>query len=568
MPTNWPSVFNRTWFHLVLLILIGLQAFFANIQGSLFGEMEGLYANVTHHMMSGGNYFYITMPEGPYFNKPPLFFWVQAALINGIGWSEVALRLPSALASMGTMIVTYFFGRFLFSAVAGFWAALVVGSCYAGLWFGPLGIIDPVLTFFMTLGLYAWARAYFEDHSSWWYVVGFVALSFGTMVKSFHGVALPALMFGLFLLTQRDAGPLRRREFWYGLMACAILLTGYFMLLSQEFRDHFLIRETFWRLTAQVGDQQRSALEAFWGKRPIHWYAYTIWFDLFPWSVLMPVGLFVLWKRGPWLQAPKEGWVWWWVVGYFLAFSLVPEKHERYLLPLVPAIGLVVGYLFHKIMVETPGGVPNKVLRILIGLAGTAFVVLAFLGPLLLQKKWFVSLDIIPLPMQICLSILGIAVIGLALRAHMTNALLGIGGLALALMLTVTERIIPGILASGSPRQVVLDIQQTLENPNDPILGFQSWDWRGDEDVFYMDSWHGHSRLVAQGLPNDLAMHALTREVSLAGKLPMFMTEDQFQQVKTDMPGLEAKVLMQFYRSKRKIVLVSLENKRGADRGV
>ncbi|MDR4496242.1 MAG: glycosyltransferase family 39 protein, partial [Nitrospirales bacterium] len=236
MPTNWPSVFNRTWFQLGLLILIGLQAFFANIQSSLFGETEGLYANVTHHMIGGGNYFYITMPEGPYFNKPPLFFWVQAALVNGLGWSEAALRFPSALASLGTMMVTYFFGRLLFSGVAGFFAAVVVCTCYAGLWFGSLGIIDPVLTFFMTLGLYSWVKAYFEQNSRWWYVVGFVALSFGTMAKSFHGVALPALVFGLFLWTQRDAGPLRSREFWYGVMACAILLTGYFLLLSQEFR--------------------------------------------------------------------------------------------------------------------------------------------------------------------------------------------------------------------------------------------------------------------------------------------------------------------------------------------
>ena len=65
MPINWPSIFNRTWFQLGLLILIGLQAFFANIQSSLFGEMEGLYAKVTHYMMAGGDYINIQLPDGP-----------------------------------------------------------------------------------------------------------------------------------------------------------------------------------------------------------------------------------------------------------------------------------------------------------------------------------------------------------------------------------------------------------------------------------------------------------------------------------------------------------------------
>lgn len=561
MPTNWPPVFNRTWFQLGLVIIIGLQAFFANIQSSLFGEMEGLYAKVTYYMMAGGDYINIQLPDGRYLNKPPFFFWTQAGMVDALGWSEAALRFPSALASLGTMIVTYLFGRLLFSAVAGFWAAIVVGTCYAGLWFGPLGIIDPVLTFFMTMGLYAWARAYFEDSSSWWYVVGFLALAFGTMVKTFHALALPALVFGVFLWIRRDPSPFRTRWFWTGMVGFAMIVTAYFYLLDDEFRNHLFIKENLQRIVGQRGDVEQSALSAYLGKRPIHWYGYTIWFDLFPWSVLMPVGLLLLWKRRPWLQAPREAWVWWWVVGYFLAFSLVPEKHERYLLPLVPAIGLVVGYLWHRTMEGAHNAIPDKPLRILVGLAGAAFVVLAFLGPVLLQKKWYVSLDIIPFPMQICLSILGIAIIGLAFRARLTNVLLGVGGLGLALMLTVTEYIIPGILANGSPRQVVQNIERTLKNPTDPILIFQTGFWRGDEDVFYMDSWHGHSRVVAKELPMDLAMKTLLQEVSLAQKLLVLMTEEQFQQVTRDLPELQSEVLMQFYRSKRKILFVSLSKR-------
>ncbi|MDR4488620.1 MAG: hypothetical protein R3B83_14030 [Nitrospirales bacterium] len=74
MPVNWLQWFSQSWVQISILLLIGLQAFFSNMTLSLFGETEGLYANVTHHMMAGGDYFSITMPEGPYFNKPPLFF--------------------------------------------------------------------------------------------------------------------------------------------------------------------------------------------------------------------------------------------------------------------------------------------------------------------------------------------------------------------------------------------------------------------------------------------------------------------------------------------------------------
>ena len=558
MPLYWPSVFARPWFQISLLFLIGLQAFFSNITLSLFGETEGLYAIVTHTMMAGGDYIHLWLRGEPYFNKPPLFFWLQAGFVKAFDWSELALRLPSALASMGTMFTTYALGKLWFSHSAAFWAALVVGTCYAGLWFGPLAIIDPVLTFFMTVGLYGLARAYFQEQASGWYVVGFVALALGAMVKTLHALALPAMVLGLFLYVRRDTRPFRTQEFWVGVVMAGMLLAAYFSLLGQDFWDHFFLKENLNRLVAQVGDEEHSALEAYWGKRPIHWYAYAIWFDLFPWSVVMPFGFWLLWTRRPWKQFPQELWLLLWVVGYFVAFSLAPEKHERYLLPLLPGLGLMVGYVYHSLTFDQRLEQYAKVLRAFLGLAGLAFVVLAFLGPYLLQKKWYVGLDIIPLGIQGALTVLGVCIMAWAFLGQWKKALKGIGILGFALMLTVSEFIIPGILNAGSPAAVYRHAQQALTHPSDPILVFQSWDWRGDEDEFYWDSWHGHSRIVAENQPQELAIKQLVQEVSRAQTLTILMTEDQLQLVRRDASELHAEVLMHFYRSKKRIVLVAL----------
>ena len=558
MSLHWPPFFYRTWFQMSLVGLIGIQAFFSNITLSLFGETEGLYAIVTHTMMAGGDYVHLWLRGEPYFNKPPMFFWMQAGLVKAFDWSELALRLPSALASLGTMFTTYALGRLWFSHTAGFWAALVVGTCYAGLWFGPLAIIDPVLTFFMTLGMYGLARAYFLERASWWYAIGFVSLALGAMVKTLHALALPLLVFGLVLYLRRDARPFRTRGFWVGVVTAGFLLTGYFTLLGLDFWEHFFLKENLQRLVSQVGDEEHSAFEAYWGKRPIHWYAYAIWFDLFPWSMVMPVGLWLLWKQRPWKQFPQERWVLLWVGGYFVAFSLAPEKHERYLLPLLPALGLMVGFVYHSMKSEQRLVPYVNVLRAFLGVAGMAFVVLAFLGPYLLQKKWFVDLDIIPIVLQGVLSILGVSIMALALRGKWKEGLYGVGVLGIALMLTVTEFIIPGILKRGSPAAVYQHAQEALVNPMDPILAFQSWDWRGDEDEFYWDSWHGYSRVVAKNLPQELAIKQLIQEVSKTKTLPILMTEKQLEWVRTDAPELHAQVLIQFFRSKKRIVLVAL----------
>ncbi len=558
MNTSWGAFFERPAIHIPLLLVIGFLAFSSNASISLFGETEGLYAIVTHTMMAAEDYVHLWLRGEPYFNKPPLFFWLQAGFIHGLGWSEAALRLPSIFSSMGTMITTYFLGRLLFSGMAGFWGALVCATCYAGLWFGPLAIIDPVLTFCMTVGMYAWARAYFQESSQGWYVVGFVALALGSMVKTLHSLALPILVMGIFLWLRRDRRVFREPYFWVGVVLSGLLLSVYYLLLGQEFRQHFFFEENLKRMITVSGDQKLSAWEAYWGKRPIFWYGLVIWFDAFPWSALFPVGLFLIWKRRPWLESPKELWVFLWVVVYFVALSLAPEKHERYLMPLLPAFGLLVGYVYHRLLYETSASDGWGPLRGMLGCLGIVFVVAVILGPILIQKKWHVPLDIIPLALRLGLVILGLMMIGLAMKNYLRMGLVGVGVLGIALMVTVTGFIIPGIQAEGSPRLAFDENQRRLNNQTDPILVFQSWDWREDEDEFYWDYLHGYSRIVGKGLGDFLALEELKRDVQQSTRLVM-MTKDQYQRVISGDPNLNAIVLFEFYRSKKNIVLLSLD---------
>ena len=227
--------------HWLVLGVMGVLAFFFNLSTSLFGVTEGLYAAVTETMVRTGEYVHLTLHGQPYFNKPPMFFWLQAISAKFLGWSEVALRLPSALLSFGTVVATYWLGRTLFSATAGFWAALVAITSYASLWFGQMAIIDPVLTFFMTVGILGLVRAYFQEGTSWWYVIGFAALAFGAMVKNLHAFALPVLLFLAILLVRRDGTPLRRFSFWAGLMVFIGLLGSYYAYLGHEFIQHYVL---------------------------------------------------------------------------------------------------------------------------------------------------------------------------------------------------------------------------------------------------------------------------------------------------------------------------------------
>ncbi len=559
MSTRLTSFLHRPSVHLGLLLLIGLQAFASNISLSLYAETEGLYAIVTHYMLEAGDYIHLTFHGDRYFNKPPLFFWLQAGFINSLGWSEMAARLPSVLASLGTMVTTYFFGCLLFSPVAGFWAALMLATCYAGLWFGPLAIIDPVLTFFMTLGMYGWARAYFRESSEGWLVVGCIALALGTMVKTLHAFAMPCVIVGLFFWMRKDWRMLSSKGFWVGIGVFALMVAGYYAILGKEFWQHFLFEENLHRLVAVTGDQKKSAWDAFVGKRPIQWYFYTIWFDTFPWSLLLPLGLVLIWKERPLPKHPAILLVVLWVAGYFLMFSAVPEKHERYLLPLLPGVALLVGYVYHVFHREASLQTGSLFLKVLLILLGVTYVIGVLGGPLLLQKKWNVSTDVFPLYFQAGVIIVGVLfmVCGFLNRPRM--GLWSIGVTGILLLITVTSYIVPGIHAQGSPRMVLQETQRWLSSPKDPVLVFQGWEWRLDEDQFYWDHLYGNSGIIGKGLGNTEALQALKIRLRQTPDLVVLMTAKQYDNLIRPDPEIDGHVVFQFFRSRRMINLVSLK---------
>ncbi|WP_454063790.1 ArnT family glycosyltransferase [Candidatus Nitrospira salsa] len=547
------------WGHWCILGTMGLLAFFYNISSSLFGVTEGLYASVTETMVRTGEYVHLSLHGQPYLNKPPMFFWLQAVSTKFLGWHETALRLPSALFSFGTVVITYWLGRTLFSATAGFWAAFVTLTCYVSLWFGGMAIIDPVLTFCMTLGVLGLVRAYFQEGTIWWYSIGFVALAFGTMVKNFHALTLPVLLFFTILLIRRDSAPLKTPSFGAGVLSAVGLLGLYYAYLGGEFFQHYILKENLLRMTRIAGDTQGSILDGYFGKRPIVWYGIVIWFDFFPWSVLLPSGLLLLWKQRSLTDSPREMFLLIWVVGYFLAFSLFPEKHERYLMPMVPGIAVLVGYFYYRVLEREDFNVwETSVFQRMLGLLSFLCLVLIIVAPYLLNKKWNVPFDVFPLMYQVPMFVGAGLLLYAVIKAREMLALKMVGMLAVGLMIGIVVFIVPGIHAVASSKHMMIEVQSFLKNPDDPIRTFQHWNWRSDEDLYYWLHVHKHQGMVGEGLNDEEALAAVRQEIERSGELVILMTEPQYQEIINPAPGLTSRILREFLRPKTKIVLVSI----------
>ena len=102
----------RSALHNLLIILIG-TALFVPFLGEvhLFDWDEINFAECAREMIVSGNYSSVTINFLPFWEKPPLFIWMQVLSMKLFGINEFAARFPNAICGIVTMLVLFNIGK-------------------------------------------------------------------------------------------------------------------------------------------------------------------------------------------------------------------------------------------------------------------------------------------------------------------------------------------------------------------------------------------------------------------------------------------------------------------------
>ena len=476
------SFASRQHLEMLVLALVGGWAYFANLHLSLLEGSEGLYAGIAGEMGRRREFFDLTYHDTPYFNKPPLFFWLLNLSTSIWGDHEIALRLPGSLAAAGTIVLTYVLGVRLVSPTAGFWAALVVATSHVFLWYGRRVLFDSTLTFLVTLALFAWIQVQLLGRSSRWYLLAFVSMALGSMLKEMHGFFLPLLVMALYAAIQRDTRMLKDGYFWAGLALAVALMAGYAQMLGPGYQHHFRIGkaiESTWN-TGFIGKTGPAT-----DGHPLYWYLGMMWADFFPWCAVLPSALLLLWAQRPFRAHPTELLLLVWVLGLFTAFSLATLKREPYLTTIVPGIGLMIGYYYHRLFSSAEDSAAMApLLRLLLGVLAVTFAAGMFFGAAPLRRRWLVSTAVVsPMFIVTIVSLAGLLLYAV-LRSRVRLALGMVGALAIAYVVLVVNYVFPAIDQAASPRKAVEEIK-ALALGTQPILFMYIPGWPKNEDALY-----------------------------------------------------------------------------------
>jgi 4-amino-4-deoxy-L-arabinose transferase-like glycosyltransferase len=352
--------------HYALLLTVGAALFLVNLGGpSLWDVDEGRNATAAVEMLESGDFIVPTFNATLRSHKPVLLYWLQVAAYRVFGVNEFAARLPSALAALLALLLTYELGRRLFEATTGLLAALVLGStalfCASAHFANP----DALLNAFVVLTLFFFWRGYARSSRGWFIPAG-AAAGLAFLTKGPTGLLLPGAVIVLFLTWSGRLRLLLDRRLLGGMLAFVLVGLPWYVWVGVETKGQFL-REFF--LTHNY-ERAVSVMEGHRG--PPYYYLVVLLVGFAPWSVFLVLALwYAFWStllrpwaafRGAWVHAAErhdepagtgqatavEGYRFLvcWVVVYVGAFSVATTKLPNYILPLyAPAALLTARFL-------------------------------------------------------------------------------------------------------------------------------------------------------------------------------------------------------------------------------
>jgi 4-amino-4-deoxy-L-arabinose transferase-like glycosyltransferase len=143
------------FFDILIISVLGLMVFVPFIGYSqLFDWDEINFAESAREMLVSNNYLDVQINFISFWEKPPLFFWIQSLSMYFFGVNEFAARLPNALVGVFTALTLYKIGRKLLDRESAIlWILIFSGSFLPFLYFKS-GIIDPLFNLFIFLSVY------------------------------------------------------------------------------------------------------------------------------------------------------------------------------------------------------------------------------------------------------------------------------------------------------------------------------------------------------------------------------------------------------------------------------
>lgn len=478
--TSTSATWRRDFFWLVLAF--GALFFFRLGSYPLGNPDEGRNAEIPREMLASGDWATPRLNGVNYFEKPPLVYWTTAAALKAFGPREWAMRSTPALFALAGVLLTYAAARQLHSRGAGLASAIVLGTSLFYFVVGHILVLDMAVSVLMSATLFCFILGVREPgladdgeggtRRRLYFYGLYASAALATLTKGMIGFLVTGAVMFLWLLVFNQWRRLRPMYLPTGILLFVAIAAPWHVvaaLRNETWLHRYIVFEHFERFLTSAASRPG----------PVWYFIPIVIGGLFPWSGF-------LWSAGR--TALSGGWVnrranadslyfVTWIAFVFFFFSISKSKLPPYILPLFPALAVVIGaWLAHSLEDGEPT-IFRTGLRVFSFLCGVLAIglILVVLRPALakLSPMQVSALRIPAYSMATILIAGGILVPALATFRSMRAALIALLATMAVFFVTLQSARLPEVIKPGT-KSLALVVRDQAQ-PGDRVLHYHEF---------------------------------------------------------------------------------------------
>ncbi len=393
----------RTWILDILCIFALSSVLYLGLSfmRPLASPDEGRYSEIPREMVSGSDYVTPRLNGMPYFYKPPMFYWIQAASIKHFGINRISLRAPNSLIAVFGIVMTYVAARALFDRKTAIFSAAILSTSALYLAMGQIVTLDMAVAVFMSAAMFSFIVA-IKRSGVWRWIWGLSFAAFmaaAILTKGLIGVVIPCSVVFLYMLAigwRNFWGQFGRADIWLvlaGIALFAAIALPWHVLAAlanpafenaegflskngdgQGFLWYYIIHEHFLRYIDESTSMRYQPAWFFFALAPV---------GLIPWIVFAPRALAEYFSDSRGQFRTKNTALLYmiiWAVFIVCFFSISKSKLPPYITPIYPATAVLLGWWAARLWDGRSRAMPESwILAVLGYVSPIAFVPIYFI---------------------------------------------------------------------------------------------------------------------------------------------------------------------------------------------
>ncbi|RYE25297.1 MAG: glycosyltransferase family 39 protein [Sphingobacteriales bacterium] len=186
--------------YISIVVLASLLFFPFLGQVHLFDWDEINFAECAREMIVSHDYLRVQIDFQPFWEKPPLFIWLQVLSMKIFGVNEYAARFPNALTGVITLVTLFHVGKKVVNERMATWWVLLYAATWLPHFYFKTGIIDPVFNLFIFLAFYQVYQLRHTDRKMLHAILGGIFIGLAVLTKGPVALLVAMLALGVYII--------------------------------------------------------------------------------------------------------------------------------------------------------------------------------------------------------------------------------------------------------------------------------------------------------------------------------------------------------------------------------